>query len=334
MLVLITWCAFGVVEEAERLATLLGEPLGTLVLTLTIVTIEVVLIAAVMLGANSAETLGRDTMFAVLMIVLNGVVGLVLLLGGLRHHEQSYNLQGAVAYLSIIMPLAVIALVLPNHTVSTPDRTLSTVQSVAFGSLTMLLYGIFLGVQTIRHRHFFVEPAAAAAVADTVIRPMPTTGRLARRIASLLLILLPILLLAKPLATLIDHATATLGAPPALDGVLIAIIVFTPEGMTAVRAALANQLQRAVNLCLGAAASTIGLTVPAIVAVGLLTGQTVILGLEPAGVVLLAVTLAVSILTFCGPRTTVLEGAVHLVLFLVYLVLILEFIGSQTCRRQ
>ena len=138
----------------------------------------------------------------------------------------------------------------------------------------------------------------------------------------LLLNLLPILLLAKPLAKLVDHGIGALGAPPALGGVLIAMIVFMPEGLTALRAALANQLQRAVNLCLGAAASTIGLTVPAILAVGLLTGQTVVLGLDPAGVVLLAVTLALSILTFGGPRTTVLEGAVHLVMFLVYLVLI------------
>lgn len=319
LLAVIAWCAFAVVAEAEHLAMLLGEPLGTLVLTLAIVTIEVALIAAVMLGAHAAPTLGRDTMFAVLMIVLNGVVGLALLLGGLRHREQAYNLQGAVAYLSIIIPLSVIALVLPSYTVSTPDQTMSTAQAAAFGLFTVLLYGVFLAVQTVRHRHFFVAPDAGATREP---RPKAPARTLTRHTAMLLLNLLPILLLAKPLAMLVDHGIGALGAPPALGGVLIAMIVFMPEGLTALRAALANELQRAVNLCLGAAASTIGLTVPAILAIGLLTGQTVVLGLDPTGVVLLAVTLALSILTFGGLRTTVLEGAVHLVMFLVYLVLI------------
>ena len=318
---LILWCAFGVVEQAEHLAHLLGEPLGTLVLTLAIVTIEVALIAAVMLGAEAAPTLGRDTMFAVLMIVLNGVIGLVLLLGGLRHREQAYNLQGAVAYLAIIMPLSVIALVLPNFTVSTPDQTLSAGQAVAFSTLTVLLYGVFLGVQTVRHRHFFVEPGATGGAAPAAA-PAPGRWQVARHAGLLLALLVPILLLAEPLAELVDHGITALAAPPALGGVLIALIVFTPEAMTALRAALANQLQRAVNLTLGAAASTIGLTVPAVLLVGLLTGQRVVLGVDPAEIVLLAVTLAMSIITFGGARTTVLEGAVHLVLFLVYLVLI------------
>ena len=320
LLAVIVWCAFAVVAEAEHLALLLGEPLGTLVLTLAIVTIEVALIAAVMLGAQAAPTLGRDTMFAVLMIVLNGVVGLALLLGGLRHREQAYNLQGATAYLSIIIPLSAIALVLPSYTVSTPNRTMTTIQAASFGLFTVLLYGVFLAVQTVRHRHYFVEPTALDTTGEA--QPKPKVRTVARHTAMLLLNLLPILILAKPVAKLVDHGIGALGAPPALGGVLIAIIVFMPEGLTALRAALANELQRAVNLCLGAAASTIGLTVPAIVAVGLLTGKTVVLGLDPTGVVLLAVTLALSILTFGGLRTTVLEGAVHLVMFLVYLVLI------------
>ena len=320
---LILWCAFGVVERAERLAHLLGEPLGTLVLTLAIVTIEVALIAAVMLGAQAAPTLGRDTMFAVLMIVLNGATGLALLLGGLRHREQAYNLQGAVAYLAIIMPLSVIALVLPNFTISTPDQTLSTGQSVAFGALTVMLYGVFLAVQTVRHRHFFIEPENVATPGTDGAAPRPGLRAVARHAGLLLATLGPVLLLAKPLAKLVDHGIATLAAPPALGGVLIALIVFTPEGMAALRAALANQLQRAVNLCLGAAASTLCLTVPAVLIVGLVTGQRVVLGIDPAAaMVLLAVTLALSILTFGGARTTLLEGAVHLVLFLVYLVLI------------
>jgi len=325
LLGVIVWCAFGVVEQADHLAEILEEPLGTLILTLSIVIIEVALIAAVMLGARAVPTLGRDTMFAVLMIVLNGVVGLALLLGGMRHHEQDYNLQGAVAYVAVIVPLSVVPLVLPNFTRSTPDSTLTGPQAFFFALLTLLLYGVFLAVQTVRHRHFFVEPARgdggvviAPGESDHTVSPRAVTGH-----AFLLVVLvLPIVLLAKQLAKLIDHGIAALGAPVALGGVLIAVIVFAPEGISALRAALANQLQRAVNLCLGGALSTIGLTVPAVLLTAWLTGRPVVLGIDPASMVLLAVTLALCMLTFSGSPTTVLEGAVHLVVFLVYVVLI------------
>ena len=321
----ILWCASGVVEEADRLADLLGEPLGTLVLTLSIVIVEVVLIAAVVFGSEAVSTLGRDTMFAVLMIVLNGVVGLALLLGGLRHHEQAYNLQGAVAYLAVIIPLSVIALILPNFTRAEPVGSLTTTQGVFFSVFTVVLYGIFLLIQTGRHRGFFVEsgpdkvPSAASAQHD---RHDSAAGTIRGHTLLLVITMLPIVLLAKQLAKLIDHGIGVLGAPPAVGGVLIAIIVFTPEAIAALRAALDNQLQRAINLCLGASASTIGLTVPAILGVGLATGKTMVLGLDPVGVTLLALTLVLSTLTFSGPRTTVLEGAVHLLVFLVYIILI------------
>jgi len=322
----IAWCAFGVVEHAEHLAEILGEPLGTLILTLSIIIIEVALISAVMLTSDAAPTLGRDTMFALLMIILNGVVGLALLLGGIRHHTQEYNLQGAAAFLAVIVPLSVIALVLPNFTRSTPDPSLTGVQAFSVALFTILLYGVFLAVQTVRHRSFFVAPQAVGVLASddhgAHSRAKPSSLEIGIQTLLLIVTVLPIVLLAKQLATLIDHGIAALGAPAALGGVLIALIVFTPEGMSALRAALANQLQRAVNLCLGAALSTIGLTVPAVLAIGLITGQPVILGLSPAEMVLLAVTLAVSMLTFSVQRTTVLEGAVHLVLFFVYIVLI------------
>jgi Ca2+:H+ antiporter len=326
LVAIIAWCAFGVVERADHLAELLGEPLGTLILTLSVVTIEVALIAAVMLTADAAPTLGRDTMFALLMIILNGIVGLALLLGGLRHHEQEYNLQGAVAYLALIVPLSVVALVLPDFTRSTPDPTLSKVQAFFFALFTVLLYGVFLAVQTVRHRSFFIEPQQAGAVVeagdDIAQAKAPSLGQVAWHALFLILMVLPIVLLAKQLATLIYFGIAVLGAPVALGGVLIALIVFTPEAMSALRAALDNQLQRAVNLCLGAALSTIGLTVPAVLGIGLLTGQPVVLGLDLADVTLLALTLVLSTITFSGSRTTVLQGAVHLVLFFVYVVLI------------
>ena len=321
----ILWCASGVVEEADHLAEVLGEPLGTLVLTLSIVMVEVVLIAAVVFGSEGVSTLGRDTMFAVLMIVLNGVVGLALLLGGLRHHEQAYNLQGAVAYLAVIIPLSVIALILPNFTHAVPVGSLTTTQGAFFSAFTLVLYGIFLLIQTGRHRGFFVESGsdAVATAASTRHERHALAGRaIGSHTLFLIVTMLPIVLLAKQLAKLIDHGIDVLGAPPALGGVLIALIVFTPEAIAALRAALDNQLQRSINLCLGASASTIGLTVPAILGVGLATGKIMVLGLDPSGVTLLALTLVLSALTFSGPRTTVLEGTVHLVVFLVYIVLI------------
>jgi len=320
LLAVIVWAAFGVVHEAEELAHRLGEPLGTLVLTLSIVIIEVALISAVMLSAKDAPTLGRDTMFAVLMIVLNGVVGLGLLMGGLRHHQQSYNLQGASAFLSVIIPLTTVALIIPNFTSSTADGTLTTLQAVTFSVFTLALYGVFLLIQTSRHSDFFQDAEEKADSGST--SGSTSRGAMAKHVVLLLANVVPIVLLAKSLAVILDHGIAALGAPSALGGVLIAAIVFTPEAISALKAIARNELQRAINLCLGAATSTVGLTVPAILTIGLLTGQTVVLGLKPTEMTLLAVTLILSTQTFSGLRTTVLEGAVHLVVFFVYLVLI------------
>jgi len=327
LLGVIVWAAFGVVHEAEDLAHRFGEPYGTLILTLSIVIIEVALISAVMLGAKGAPTLGRDTMFAVLMIVLNGVVGLGLLLGGLRHFTQRYNLKGASSYLVVIIPLAVTALVLPNFTVSTENGTLTAFQAVAFSLFTIALYGSFLVLQTGRHSTFFQEPgpegadSASAIVEEDEDEPAPEGGA-AIHIVLLLANILPIVILAKSLATVLDFGIAKLGAPVALGGILIAMVVFTPECIAALKAITANQLQRAINLCLGAAASTLGLTVPAVLAIGLLTGQPVILGLSATNMVILSMTLLLSTLTFTGTRTTMMEGAVHLSVFFVFLVLI------------
>ncbi|MGU3539405.1 calcium:proton antiporter [Methylobacterium sp. A54F] len=328
ILAVILWAAFGVVHEAEELAERLGEPLGTLVLTLAIVIIEVALVSAVMLGGKDAATLGRDTMFAVLMIVLNGVVGIGLLIGGLRHHQQSYNLQGASAFLSVIIPLTTIALIIPNFTSSTQDGSLTKLQAVTFSVFTVALYAVFLLIQTGRHRDFFMDAQEREAQAEAAPGPEAdaakpaASGGIALHTGLLVANILPIVLLSKSLATILDHGIAALGAPSALSGVLIAAIVFTPEAISSLKAIARNELQRAINLCLGAATSTVGLTVPAVLAVGLLTGQTVVLGLKPTEMTLLAVTLILSTLTFSGLRTTVLEGAVHLIVFFVYIVLI------------
>lgn len=327
LLAAIIYSAFTVVHEAEELAHLLGEPLGTLILTLSIVIIEVALISAVMLGATEAPTLARDTMFAVLMIVLNGVVGIGLLMGGFRHHEQQFNLHGAAAYLAILIPLTLIALVLPNFTTSTGGGTLTNFQAAAFSVFTILLYGLFIVLQTGRHKGYFIGPDLHenAHVAGTEALPpdhTPSASEIGKHVFLLLANILPIVILAKSLAVVLDYGIAELGAPVAIGGVLLAMVVFTPEGISAYRAIMADELQRAVNLCLGAAASTLGLTVPAVLAIGLLTGKTVILGLSPINMVLLAMTLFVSSITFSNARTTMLEGAVHLSIFLVFLTLV------------
>jgi len=311
--------AFGVVRHAEALAHLLGEPYGTLILTLAVVGIEVSLMAAIMLTGQASPTLARDTMFAVLMIVLNGLVGAAIVVGCLVHREQEYNLQGAHAFLSVLVPLAVFALVLPRFTLSTEDPTFSPGQAFFFALLTVLLYSAFLGIQTIRHRGFFTHLPASTGEGPREEAPPAALRGAAFHAALLLLTLVPIVMLSKRMAKLVDFGIAEVGAPVAIGGVIIAMLVLAPEGLAAMRAARENQMQRSVNLLLGSAVSTIGLTVPAVLAISLLSGQSVLLGLDTASAILLLLTLFMSALTFGGVRTNLLQGCVHLVMFLAYL---------------
>ena len=323
------WCAFGVVRHADALAHLLGEPYGTLILTLAVIGIEVSVIVAIMLTGSENPTLARDTMLAVLIIVLNGMVGLSLLLGAIRHHEQAYNLQGAQAYLSVIIPLATFILILPRFTTSTDTPTLSLGQEMMFALITIALYSVFLAIQTGRYRSYFQQPAPAAVEthkenAEEHGHHGKPTGSGLFHALFLLLTLLPIVLLSKKLAVLVDHGISVTGAPYALGGVLVAILILTPEALSAFRAALNNRLQRSVNICLGSAVSTIGLTVPAVLAVAAFMDVTVVLGLNDTDMVLLILTMVLSIVTFTGTRTTLLQGAVHLVVFVVYFFLLFQ----------
>jgi Ca2+:H+ antiporter len=330
---LLTWLfaaillsAGAVVRHAESLAVKLGEPLGTLVLTLSVVGIEVMMIAAVMSAGSGNVSVARDAMDAVIMIVLNGMVGLCLLLGGLRYHEQTYNLQGANAFLAVIVPLGVLGLVLPNFTESSPGPTFSPLHATFLIVMSVGLYGVFLAIQTSRHQYYFVEPA----VADAPGGPGAETAHdhevrsVAYHALLLLAYLVPVVILAKQIAVPIDYGIHVLRAPPALGGFLVSVLVLSPESVAAVRAALANQMQRCVNLLLGSVLASISLTIPAALTVGFLMGQTIVLGLEPVDMVLLVLTLAVSTLTFASARTNVLLGAVHLLLFLAYLMMIFE----------
>ncbi|MET0975152.1 MAG: calcium:proton antiporter [Leifsonia sp.] len=321
--------------QAEHLAEKLGEPFGTLILTLTVVVIEVVLIASIMLGPGGSATIGRDSLFAVMMIIINGVMGLAILLGGLRYGPQNYNTVGTSVYLAVITALSLCTLVLPNFTSSTTDGTLAPFQSAGIAVLAAALYAFFLIMQTGRDRALFVQPASAAdsgggsAVDSGGGSPAeaPSHARIGRRelmyrAALLIATVLPIVLLSHDLGVLVDLGISSTGAPTALGGVIIAVIVFTPEAVTAIRASLADQNQRAFNLGLGAFTSTVGLTIPVVLVIGLVSGQEVILGESPANMVLIGITLAMTLITFFSTRTTAVHGAVHLMLFGIFAILL------------
>jgi len=264
-------------------------------------------------------------MFATLMIVLNGMVGAALLMGALRYWEQEYNLAGARAFLMVIAALAVFALIIPNYTKTAPDPSQAPMKALLFAIITVLFYIVFVIIQTVRHRAFFAEPESNGRhdmLNDEAQPHSRASGSLGFHIGMLLLTLLPVVLLSEYLAIIVDFGIEDLDLPDALGGVLIAILVLSPEGLTAFHAALVNQLQRAVNVCLGSALATIGLTIPAVLTIGLITGCEVHLGLDEVQTVLLILTLFVSALTFGGVRTNVLQGTVHLLLFIVYIALI------------
>jgi Ca2+:H+ antiporter len=338
LFVTILWSAMSVVRHAEHLAERLGEPLGTLILTLAVTAIEAASISAVMVHSPDQPTVMRDTVFAVIMIILNGMVGTSLLVGAWRHREQSYNLQGANIYFSVVVPLAVMSLIMPNYTQTTPGPTLSFYQQEFLAVMCVGLYAAFLAVQTGRHRGYFAleaeedghghgheltggAPAPGAPAAPGAAAP----GASAWRHALLLLsYMIPVVYLAEQFGEPIEHMIARLHAPAALGGVIIAALVATPEGIGAVRSALANKLQRSVNICLGSLLATIGLTIPLMIVVAHLMSATIFLGLQGTSFVMLLLTLAVSVLTFGSGRTNVLQGAVHLLLFIAYLLLIFQ----------
>ncbi len=326
----IVMASFGVVREADHLAHQLGEPYGTLILTLSIVSIEVILIASVLLGPGEFPTIGRDAIFSVMMIILNLVTGLCLLVGGLRYREQEYNAQGSVSYLSLITMLTGLALVLPNYVSGAGE--FNFVQAIAFSAITIVVYAVFLWMQIGSYSRLFVQPVSgcmavqAGSTTETAQQDdaPAVLDKRAILIRSVLLIamILPIVLLAHDLAILIDYGIETVNAPVALGGVLIAIIVFTPESITAVKAALNNEMQRAINLCLGAFVSTVGLTVPAVLIIGLVMNKTVTMGISGVETILFLLTVALTAFSFIGQRTSPIQGVLHLALFAVFSVLL------------
>jgi Ca2+:H+ antiporter len=325
----ILFCAFGVVKQAEALAHRLGDPYGSLVLTLSIVLIEVVLIAAVMLGPGEHATIARDSVMAVSMIILNLVIGLCLLVGGLRHGALRHNRVGTSAYLTMLIVLSVLAFGLPAA-IGT-DGAYTTGQEIPIVLLTLAVYAFFLYQQMGSRAVDFTEPDAAAsdlfapdAATHTPIGDVLREHRreIITRLVLLVVTVVPIVLLSHDMAALLDDGLGRLGAPPALAGLLIAAIVFLPESITSVRAALGGEAQRVSNLCHGALVSTVGLTIPAVLVIGMVTGQTVILAETPADMLLLGATLVLSVATFAAKKTTAMHGAAHLVMFAAYVVVL------------
>jgi Ca2+:H+ antiporter len=316
----ILWSAVCVVRHADCLAIKFGEPYGTLILTLSAISIEVVMISTAMLHGANNPTLGRDAIFAVIMIALNGLVGLSLMLGGLRYREQHYNIQGVNAYLNVIMALAVLGLVLPNFTISTSGPTFSTEQEIFFAAVSLLLYAVFLLIQTLRHRGYFLD------VKETATKHSP--HHLARirstgfHALMMLLYLAAVIFLAEKFAVPLDNSIEQFHMPQAFGGAVIAALVLSPEGLGGITASLHNQLQRSINILFGSVLATIGLTIPAVLMIGLLTKRSVSLGVQGGNLPLLLLTLAVSVVTFTSRKTNVLQGCIHLLLFAVFVLLI------------
>lgn len=306
------------VHHAEVVAHRVGEPYGTLVLAAAITAIEVALIVTLMLaGGESTSALARDTVFATVMIILNGIVGLCLLVGGKRFGEQVFRLDGVSASLSTLAAIVVLTLILPNFTTSVAGPFYSPAQLGFVAVVSLVLYGTFVFVQTVRHRDYFLP---VHALGDEAVHAAPPSSKVALASTILLLMgLAAVVLLAKAISPSIEAGVASMGAPKALVGVIIAAIVLMPEGLAAVRAASANRLQTSLNLALGSALASIGLSIPAVAIVSIVNGWPVTMGIDEKSTVLLALSLIVSGLSLGTGRTTVLQGVVHLVIFAVYL---------------
>jgi Ca2+:H+ antiporter len=309
---------FAAVHHAEVVAHRVGEPYGTLILALAVTVIEVALIVSMTLSAGAqASELARDTVFATVMIVCNGVVGLCLLLGSLRHHVLDFRVEGTAPALSVLTALTAMTLVLPNYTLTTPGPAYSPAQLAFAGVMSLVLYSVFVFVQTIRHRDYFLPVGK-----EDDERAIAPPRRIALASAALLVLaLVAVVGLAKTLSPGIRAAVDAASAPAPVVGIAIALIVLAPETSAALRAALRNRMQTSLNLALGSALATIGLTIPAVAAVSIAIDLPLALGLPPKEMALLALTLLIAATTLASGRATLLQAAVHLTVFAAFLFL-------------
>lgn len=302
------------VHHAEVVALRVGEPFGTLILALAVTVIEAGLIVALMLGGDTNPGLMRDSVHAAVMLVVHGLAGLCIVVAAWRHRDAEFRVEGASSFLAVLIPMAALVLVYPNHAQAVPGPYLSWPQ-LAFVSLACLaLYGAFVFIQTSWHRDYFLPVGDAGTHGHA--RP---SARLALASFALMCIaLLAVVMLAKALGPALEAGVRAAGAPAAMTGVLVAVIVLMPESAAAVRAAAANRLQSSINLALGAAVACIGLTVPAVAAVAWWQGMPLALGIAPGQTVLLGLSFLVAIITYGTGRTNLLCGLVHLVLAATY----------------
>ncbi|MDX2155829.1 MAG: ionic transporter y4hA [Hyphomicrobiaceae bacterium] len=308
---------FAAVHHAEVVAHRVGEPFGTLVLAVAVTVVEVALIVSVMAAAPEAKaSLARDTVYAAVMIVCNGIVGLSLLSGGARHHEQGFRLSGASAALAVLAPMTVLTLILPRVTSTTAGPTFSPSQLGFAAVISLVLYGAFVFVQTVRHRDYFLPEGDPD---ESHHAPPPSAATTSISLVLLITSLSAVVVLAKLLTPSLETGIDYLAAPKALVGVIIAAVVLLPEGLAALRAAQANRLQTSLNLALGSALASIGLTIPTVAVVALALGWPLQLGLGDKEMVMLALTLLISVVTLGTGRTTVLQGVVHIVMFASFL---------------
>lgn len=311
--VLLAGTVFAAVHHAEVVAHKVGEPYGTLILALAVTVIEVALIVSFMLaGGESKLALARDTIFSAIMITCNGIVGICLLLGGLRHREQNFQLSGAKVALTVLAAISVLALVLPNYGTSEPGPLLSSSQLAFTGVVSLVLYGAFVFVQTIRHRDYFL---AEDSHSEDEHAPPPSMKVTLISLALLLVCLVGVVSLAKLLSPSIEGFVEAAGAPAAVVGIIIAALVLLPEGLAAANAARADRVQTSLNLALGSALASIGLTIPTVALIFVTMGEPLILGLENKETIFLVLTLLVSSMSLAVGRTTILQGIVHLVIF-------------------
>jgi Ca2+:H+ antiporter len=310
------------VHHAEVIAHKVGEPFGTLVLALSVTIIEVALIVSMMLsGGDDAMGLARDTIFAAIMIILNGIIGLSLLVGGRKHQIQGFNLEGVTAALGTMTIIAVIALILPNY-VAGGIGIYNPTQLLFIAFITLVLFAAFTAFQTIGHRDYFLPVILNdKAPVNVATLPAPSLKTTWISVASLLTSLVAVVLSAKAISPTLEALLDRVGAPAATLGIMIAAIVLLPEFGAAMRAAKADKLQSSLNLAIGSAIASIGLTIPAVAILAVIMGWPIQLGLDAKSSVLLVLSLFIVSNSLRTGNTTMLPGALHVCLFAIYLFL-------------
>jgi len=308
------------VHHAEVVAHRVGEPFGTLVLALAITAIEVALIVSLMMaGGEEKAALARDTIYATVMIISSGVIGICVLLGGLRHREQSFRIEGAGPALAALTALATLVLILPVFTVSAPGASYTTTQLVFVAASSLLVWCAFVFFQTVRHRDYFLPGTDPSN--EAVHAAPPSTRESGLSVVLLVVALVAVVGLAKLISPAIEAAVVAAGAPRAIVGIIVAMVVLLPEGVSAIRAALHNRLQTSMNLAFGSALASIGLTIPVVVAVAVLLDLPLVLGLEAKDMILLVLSLSVCSIGLGNGRTNMMQGAVQVVIFAAFLFL-------------